>query len=379
MVINDHDQDPEQEHLDSIEEPRKKKRKKLFSRRRVRRWIARIVVGLLALVFILVSIFWIPANLTYQVKETFTLSAEDSTNIQLVVMLPTSGGYQTVTDPEVDWPGTWQSEMVGRMVLVRLEGEIPAGETLTAEIAYNIDLFQGKTSWVGEPVLSNYQLPGEGVPSNSTEIIAQAEALTVESDPLATAERIYEVVADQQDLTASADRAILLAALNRAVQIPTKVVTGWVLPDSVPLFTRRLNSEDGLRNWNETYLNEAWQLEDASCCRQFPKRQLLGWTDGRHLVLDEDSDLAGVTQSLMEEAGQGNWQIVSLSSPVYAAWSQGSVVPLQITSEMEAQKTWDGRWAMAIAVVVMLVVLERMMENDHLTKKSKRKPVGYEI
>ena len=379
MVINDQDQDPEQEHLDSIEEPKKKKRKKLFSRRRVRRWIARIVVGLLALVFILVSLFWIPANLTYQVKETFTLSAEDSTDIQLVVMLPTSGGYQTVTDPEVDWPGTWQSEMVGRMVLVRLEGEIPAGETVTAEIAYDVELFQGKTSWVGEPVLSDYLLPGEGVPSNSPEIIAQAEALAVENDPLATAQRIYEVVADQQDLTASADRAILLAALNRAAQIPTKVVTGWVLPDSVPLFTRRLTSEDGLRNWNETFLNEAWQLEDASCCRQFPKRSLLGWTDGRHLVLDDLSDLQAVAQSLEDEAGRGSWGYSELSSLAYSVWSLDGEDSFEITSVMTAQKTWDGRWAMAIAVVVMLVVLERMMENDHLTKKSKRKPVGYEI
>ncbi|MBG0771722.1 MAG: hypothetical protein H0S82_08435, partial [Anaerolineaceae bacterium] len=46
---------------------------------------------------------------------------------------------------------------------------------------------------------------------------------------------------------------------------------------------------------------------------------------------------------------------------------------------MTAQKTWDGRWAMAIAVVIIILVLERMMENDHFTKKSKRKPITYEI
>ena len=374
MEINEN----EQEILDSIEKPKKKK-KNFFSRRKARRWTARIVVGILALGFILISLYWIPANLSYRVTEVFTISTADSTDLSLVVFLPATGHYQTLTEPEVIWPGDWQEEMIDRMSLIRFEGEVLPDEPLTAVVTYRVDLTMGEALWTGEPVLSETLLPGQGVPSNSAEIIAQAEALTVENDPLTTAQRIYDAVADQQDLTASADRAIVLAALNRAAQIPTRVVTGWVLPDSIPLFTRSLTSEDGLRHWNETFLNETWQLEDASCCRQFPKRQLLGWTDGRHLVLDEASDLEGVTQSLMAEAGQGNWQIVSLSLPAYAAWSQDSAVPLEISSEMKVQKTWDGRWVMAIAVVVILIVLEKMMENDHFMKKAKRKPIIYEI
>ncbi len=97
---------------------------------------------------------------------------------------------------------------------------------------------------------------------------------------------------------------------------------GWVLPDLVPLFSQRLTAETGLQRWNETYLQDAWQLEDATCCRQFPRQRLLGWTEGRHLVLDEVGNLEAVAQSLADEAGQGSWQNISLSSPVYAAWSQ---------------------------------------------------------
>jgi len=374
MEINEN----EQEILDSLEKPKKKK-KNFFSRRKARRWSARIIVGILALGFILISLYWIPANLSYRVTEVITISAAESTDLNIVVFLPATGAYQTLTEPEVVWPGNWQEEMSDRMNLLRLESVVQPDEVLTAVVTYRVDLTMGEALWTGEPVLSETLLPGQGVPSNSTEVIARAEALTVENDPLATAQRIYDAVADQQDLTASADRAILLAALNRAAAIPTRVVAGWLLPDSVPLFTRSLTSEDGLRNWNETFLKETWQMEDASCCRRFPKRQLLGWTDGRHLVLDETADLDGVIQSLMEEAGQGSWQIVSLSSPAYAAWSQDSATPLKITSEMKVQKTWDGRWVMAIAVVVILFVLEKMMENDHFMKKSKRKPIIYEI
>ena len=377
MVINDQDQDPEQEHLDSIEEPRKKKRKKLFSRRRVRRWIARIVVGLLALIFILVSLFWIPANLTYQVKETFTLSAEDSTNIQLVVMLPTSGGYQTVTDPEVEWPGTWQSEMVGRMVLVRLEGEIPAGETLTAEIAYDVELFQGKTSWVGEPV-TEYDLTTEHI---GQEYYDQVMSLYVENNPLATMRQLYDYVGSDKLIPGSGQKAGALANDSRIVEIPAREVIGWIFNDSLPLFTKQISNEPslGLKYWDEIFIQDAWEIVDPSMWGGFLKPRSLGWTDGRHLVLDDLSDLQAVAQSLEDEAGRGSWGYSELSSLAYSVWSLDGEDSFEITSVMTAQKTWDGRWAMAIAVVVMLVVLERMMENDHLTKKSKRKPVGYEI
>ena len=104
----------------------------------------------------------------------------------------------------------------------------------------------------------------------------------------------------------------------------------------------------------------------------------MGWTEGRHLVLDEVGNLEAVAQSLADEAGQGSWQNISLSSPVFAAWSQDGK-ELEILAEMKVQKTWDGRWAMAIAVVTILAVLEKMMETDYFTKKSKRKPLGYEI
>ncbi|QRN82639.1 hypothetical protein JR338_09425 [Chloroflexota bacterium] len=368
----------EQENLDSIEIPKKKKKKKIFARRKTRRWSARVVVAVLALSFILISLYWIPANLTYKVRETFNISAVESMEVNLVVFLPTSGATQTLTNPEVTWPGTWQVETIGRIALLRLVGEIQAGETLTAEVIYRVDTTSGEANWIGEPVLPEELLPSEGIPADSPEIISQAESMVVDNDSLATAKVIYDAVAAQEEITDRNERANFVATLNRAAQIPTRVVTGWVLPDLVPLFSQRLTSETGLQHWNETHLQGAWQLEDATCFRQFLRQRLLGWTEGRHLVLDEVGNLEAVAHSLRDEAGQDSWQSVSLSSPVYAAWSQDGK-ELGITAEMKVQKTWDGRWAMAIAVVTILVVLEKMMETDHFTKKSKRKPPGYEI
>lgn len=368
----------EQENLDSIEIPKKKKKKKIFARRKTQRWSARVIVAVLALSFILISLYWIPANLSYKVREIFSISATESTEVNLVVFLPTSGATQTLTDSEVKWLGTWQVETIGRIELLRLVGDIQAGETLTAEVVYRVDTTSGEASWIGEPVLPAELLPSDGIPADSPGIVAQAESMVVDNDALATAKVIYDAVAAQEEIADRSERAHFVATLNRAAQIPTRVVTGWVLPDLVPLFSQQLTNETGLQRWNETYLLDAWHLEDATCCRQFPRQRLLGWTEGRHLVLDEVGNLEAVAQSLADEAGQDSWQSVSLSSPVYAAWSlNGS--SLEIAAEMRVQKTWDGRWAMAIAVVTILVVLEKMMETDHFTKKSKRKPPGYEI
>jgi len=366
-----------QENLDSIEEPKKKKRKKFFSRRKVRLWIARAVTGLLALIFILVSLNWIPANLNYLVEETFTITASDSKDVNLVVMLPTSGGYQTVSDPEVDWPGTWQSELVGRANLIRLAAEIPAGETMTAVITYTVSLFQGEASWVGEPVTDEELEVG----FIGEEWTNQVLNLTVKNDVHLTEQRIYDLVHSQKRLEGSGQKAILLSELSRTAEIPVRVVAGWILPDSLPLISKQVSQESslGLKNWDEAFLQNAWKIVDPSPGGSFLKPRILGWTDGRHLVLDDFSDLEAVAQSLEDEAGRVSWGYSELSSQAYVVWSQDGEDTFEITSVMTSQKTWDGRWAMAIAVVTIILVLERMMENDHFTKKSKRKPITYEI
>ena len=362
------------ENLDSMENPKNKKKKKhILARKRTRRWIARSVLALLSLSFIFISLYWIPANLTYRISERLTISSADSTELNLVILLPTTGSYQTVSEPEVDWAGSWQSERAGRANLVRLEGAIQAGETLTATISYDVHLVMGRAIWTGEPVLSEELLPQEGIPSGSPEVIAQAEGLMVENEPLATAGQIYDAVACQTGLTDSREQANVLAAFNRAAQIPTRVVTGWVLPDSVPLFRRQIGKDTGLQFWNEVFLQDLWRLEDASCCRRFPRQRLLGWSDGRHLVLETGGDLEAVYRSLAKEAGQDGWQLSSSSSPAYVIWSTDGAETPEVVPVMIVKKTWDGRWIMAIAVVVILTVLEGMMETDHLTKRSKQK------
>ena len=355
------------------EDPKKKKRKKELARRRVRRWRGRAVFASLALIFVFISLYWSPAEMNYQVREVYRITSPEAADLHLAVLLPITDAYQTVSDPEVTWPGGWEVETIGRINLLRLEGQIPAGETLTAEITYRVDLAQGQTAWSGEPVVSHDLLPEDEAPSADPEWQAQAEALLAPDDPAGTARQIYDQVAVQRAELDSAATAYRLATLNRAAQIPMRVVAGWIFPDSVPLIKSPLAGDGaaGLRYWNETFLQESWQMADASAHQTLFKPRLLGWTDGRHLALAGAADLNALSQNLMAEAETANWQTDPALAAKVVGWSESGVENLDFTARSTVQKLWDGRWALALAIVVILLILDWMIETDHYSQKAK--------
>lgn len=376
MAKKDHKSDLTRE----PEDPKKKKQEKELAHKKARRWRRRAVFAILALIFVFISLYWTPAEMDYRVREVYRISSPEAADLHLAVLLPVTGPSQTVSDPEVTWPGNWEVETIGRMTLLRLEGQIPAGETFTAEITYRVDLAQGETAWTGEPVVSHDLLPEDGVPSADPEWQAQAGALLVAGDPAATARRIYDQVAAQSAGLDSADAAYRLATLNRAAQIPTRVVTGWVFPDSVPLIKSPIAGDafTAYRNWNETFLQESWQMVDASARQVFVKPRLLGWTDGRHLALAEIADLNALSQSLVAEAGDASWQTDPALTAKVVGWSESGAEDLDFTARITVQKLWDGRWALAIALGVILLILDWMVETDHYSKKAKGRAVAYE-
>lgn len=353
---------------------------KQLTRQKAPRWRGRLVVAALALIFVLISLYWVPAELNYQVTESYQITSSDTTDLHLAVLLPISGPYQTVSDPEVIWPGEWQTETVGRVNLLRLTGEIQAGETLTLEIRYKVDLAQEKTAWSGEPVVSQDLLPEDQIPADDPDVVAQAVALTVAHDAVATARQIYDQVADKSGEMDSTETAYQLATLNRAAQIPTRVVSGYVLPDSVPFFAVQptVGNSAGLRHWNEFFLENTWQMADASAKQAFYRQRLLGWTEGRHLVLDRSNDLNTLAQSLLAEGSQAAWQTDPAQAMKVVGWSEAGAESLELTPSVSIKKTWDGRWTMAISVVVILVILDWMTETDHYSKKAKAQVAVYE-
>jgi hypothetical protein len=229
-------------------------------------------------------------------------------------------------------------------------------------------------------VVSHDLLPEDQIPADDPDVVAEAVALTVAHDPEATARQIYDQIANGADGLNSTEIAYQLATLNRAAQIPTRVVSGYVLPDSIPFFEVQptVGNSAGLRHWNEYYLENSWQMADASARQAFYRQRLLGWTEGRHLVLDGSNELNALAQSLLAEAGQASWQSDPELALKVVGWSEAGAESLELTPSVSINKTWDGRWAMAVSVVIILVILDWMTETDHYSKKAKAQVAIYE-
>ena len=346
-------------------------------RSRVTRWA---IVTLLSLVVVVLSLFWISGDLHYNITETYTFSAKDSGAIHLTVLLPTSGHYQEVLEPVIEWPGDWDMSLNGRLNVLRMAVDLEAGQTAEAVISYGVNLWQGTARWVGEPVTSEDLSPTDLIQSEHPEIVSQAESLQIASDEGGTVKQIFDftiqhlewptedrINADLSALEAlqtgvggCADHANLMAALCRALDIPARTISGLAMPETIPFvpMSATWNHPAGAHAWVEVFVDDVWQFADPSWSGQFYQRDLLGWTDGRHLAYDTVAHEADVYLPLVEEAeNEGTW-IAAMSAPMrFVAWSDLPNESIEFTPRVTLQKTWDARLLMIFSVILIMVVL----------------------
>jgi len=346
-------------------------------RSRVTRWA---IVTLLSLVVVVLSLFWISGDLHYNITETYTFSAKDSGAIHLTVLLPTSGHYQEVLEPVIEWPGDWDMSLNGRLNVLRMAVDLEAGQTAEAVISYGVNLWQGTARWVGEPVTSEDLSPTDLIQSEHPEIVSQAESLQMASDEGGTVKQIFDftiqhlewptedrINADLSALEAlqtgvggCADHANLMAALCRALDIPARTISGLAMPETIPFvpMSATWNHPAGAHAWVEVFVDDVWQFADPSWSGQFYQRDLLGWTDGRHLAYDTVAHEADVYLPLVEEAeNEGTW-IAAMSAPMrFVAWSDLPNESMEFTPRVTLQKTWDARLLMIFSVILIMVVL----------------------
>jgi hypothetical protein len=376
----------------SKQEEKEKKRRRKEAWVVARKWIRRVLFALIAFVLIVLSLYWFPAELHYKVTETYSFHSDEAVEVNLAALLPTSGAYQTVTDPQIYWSGTGGTQTDGRLNVVRLNSEIGAGETITAKISYQVNLFQGPSDWIGEPIRSIDLLPSEAIQSEVPELGAQAAALATGQDDRDNVQNIFTWTAQYLDPGSEADTdqdalstltartgdslgyANLFAALSRAAEIPARTVTGRVIPELPPRLStsQGLNAPLAFQAWNEVLIQDDWVIVDVFQVRSFLKHKLLGWVDGRHLVYDDVTNLEAVTQSLLTEAqAQGGWHTSGTTSLRYVAWSDSQSDSLTVTPSLIIQKTWDGRWLMMGALLVILFIIAWLIQSDWYGNESK--------
>jgi len=348
------------------------------------------IVTFLSILIVFISLFWMPADLNYEITERYTFTPDEAGEVTLIVLLPTNGDYQEVFEPEVTWPGSWGSQPEGRLNQLNFSHDFESEEQFTAEITYRVHLWQGVARWHGQPVSPEDFAPTELILSDHPEIIAQAEQLEVSGNEVRTAQRIFRFTSqhlrwpqgDRLDIDLDAltalqsgvggcsEHAALMVALSRAVNIPAKMVNGLALPETIPGIPQKetWNHPAGAHAWVEIFVDHTWQFADPSWAKPFFVRNLFGWTDGKHLVYDEMCVESEVYQALVSEAEENGTWIAAMSAPLrFVAWSDISVDGMVLIPEVTLLKVWDTRYLFMFSTILILVILTWITGNRKRT------------
>jgi hypothetical protein len=339
------------------------------------------VLALISLFIFILSVYWLPGDLHYQITETYQFSGDEAGSLIFVVLLPTTGPYQEVFEPEIVWPGTISSSQEGRLQVLRFTADLEARKTIEAQISYTVHLWQGGAVWHRERVEPEGLAATPEIQSDHPEIIARAEALRVTGNQQRTARRIFKftrqhlewpkaerINADLSALSAlqtgvggDIEHANLMAALGRAEDIPSRVINGLTLPDAMPFIPMSTvwDHPAGAHAWVESYFEDAWHFSDPSSANQLFQRDLFGWVDGRHLAYDEVQNELAVFQPLIAEAEENGTWIAAMNAPLrFVAWSNLSHESVNFIPEVTIRKVWDSRYLLFVSLTLILWTLD---------------------
>lgn len=350
------------------------------------------ILVLVSLIIIILSFHWLPGDLHYTITETYQFTGDDDGTLTVVVLLPTTGPYQEVFEPEIEWPGTFEINQDGRLQLVRLSSDLRAGETMEASLTYSVHLWQGSAVWYGESPGPEDLAETAEIQSENPEIIARAEDLRIPDNQRRTARKIFEFTnrhlqwpqddrmnpemsalkALQEGVGGCTEHAYLMAALCRAQGIPSRVINGLALPDTVPFIpvSAVWNHPASSHAWVESFFDHTWHFADPSWANRFLKRDPFRWVDGRHLAYDEMAREAAVYEPLVGEAeADGTW-IAAMNAPLrFVAWSTLSVEGMQFIPQVTLRKVWDSRYLLMISLILILWILAWVARDGRYRQK----------
>ena len=353
---------------------------------RTKKLVRWIVLCLMTLIVVFLSLHWIPGEIHYEIIETYSITAEDEGVLHLAVLLPTSGPYQEVSDPEITWPSPWNIDSAGRLDVLRMEADLQGGEIVQAIIQYRVNLSQGKARWFGPLITPEDLSSTEDIQSDHPDIIAQAQALMENGDLSASAQNIFNFTArhlhwpreDRLDPDLSAlsayqsgvggctEHANLMSALCRAIDIPSRPVSGLAMPETLPFFTvsTTWGHPAAAHAWVELFVDDVWIMADPSWSGGIFKRDLYAWTDGRHLVYDTTAHEAQVYESFESDANQSGTLIAAMSAPLrFVAWSEESMEGASLSPEVTVRKTWDARYIWMVSIILIMIILNWVIKT----------------
>ena len=326
----------------------------------------RVAICLLLMVIIVVlAFFFLPARLNYHITEQYLFeTGEEKASVYISVLIPTSGPYQWVGNKNIAWQGDQQILSHGYVDAIRLSGEINANEKLEAILEYDVKLRQGRVSW-NAPIESFHDQPQAGIESDHHQIRAKASELNESPSLRDLPYRIYSFTSEyltysqvQEDCISSsalmsyeigsclcAGYARLLVALNRASQIPSQMIVGFLYPD--PIVKRHAASTTQnpgqAHAWVEYYSYGSWKMADPTLGTGSWKRMFFNRNDGRHISYGEIEKIStGFEQEKYWASKDADFLLGDFECfRVFATTDSGlaSIIPI-----ISVEKQWDGRW-----------------------------------
>ena len=359
------------------------KKPKLTRRQQIIRYAVSLPLGIAGGLGILLIFLWLPARVTYQIRESyaFSLPAGQSGPVALGVLLPKSGPYQKVSDPQISGGDTQTWQDYPEVRLLQLSGDLPAGET-SISITYEVTIQQGRVRWEA-PVEAWELQPQPGIESSAPEIAAIVNQTGAGLDR-AAAYRQYLYVSKalvwpDGSRTGGTDSALaalhsgegvcahfanLMVAVNRAAGIPARSISGLLFPYTllpwVPQ-TTTWNSPAGAHAWVEFHTADGWEMADPSWAAAFPFLYF-GRNDGGHLSYGEKEAEALAYQQLSDWATAQGEMMAAMSAPLKFV-AASPVNDASLNPSVTVRKGWDGRWLNALLFLLILGVVGRVVDG----------------
>lgn len=351
--------------------------------------VSLIIILVILSITVLVTYSWLPANIQYHIKKTFRIYQNgDGVNINLGIIVPKSGPYQTVKNLNIIWNGDQEKNSLAHIETIRLSDHVIGGQDLEAIVEYDIILPQGKASWQA-PIEEHHLLPQVGIESDHPQIIQTANEISNGSGQHDAFE-IYQFTSDHleyseygcEDTNVSALEAYqsgigacigysrLMVALCRASGIPAKMIIGSILPDILFSLPEIISSgtPGGGHAWVEYNSQDNWYLADPSWGKGYASLLPFNRNDGRHLSFGEFEQFSAAKRDLVNWATERTSSLDEELMYVFAADSD----QIEIASETSIRKTWDGRWVNTLLTLALVTYLLCKIRDRLISKNSKK-------
>ena len=319
----------------------------------------------------------LPANLHYRVTERFIFSgSDDGADVSLGILTPKTGPYQNVSEIKIQWEGARKIEHFETVDAIRLSGTNENEKNLEATIEYAVKLRQGKVTW-DAPVELFQTLPQEGIESEHSVIQERASDLSnhiIQNLPF----RIFSFTSDyltyeemKEDCVSAsallsyeigscvcAGFARLMVALSRAADIPAQVVVGFIYPDPIVKRGEIGNHKNPgeAHAWVEFRSFGKWSLADPTLGSGIGKAVQFGRNDGRHIVYGELEQIS-VIKDKQEAWALNNSTFFVHKCDCFRFVASSTSKKISMTPITSVQKGWDGRWANALIVWAIAVII----------------------